>query len=361
MDESIIKELAEAEVNLQGYEWRPKWKSLFHYRIAGKITDLSLAIKHYKSLTDEQIQERVNIHYWENAAWGSFDILLNVSQEIFRNSISPQDLAKKEINNIELLLQEGKCQTVIIELDSTYINDIFFLYEKLLTGQWANFFMSDELVAYEEAYEANQQEFLFKVKKMLDSHKKLSDDPIPKELLDEFMQCKEDFQQTAPQYIQYFNKDWVVSMQIQALVWYKEFLKKVQQDGVFNLGGGVLDWVAPKEKQEQKLIPMKLIRDNDGYSAMVTSFESFESENKRVPSWSELMNYMAIKPPKGVVIVPTYAGKNVSELSIENVNNPIDRDAFRKRYNRYFKKMIDQKKLNYKVDAEDIVHTKVYF
>ena len=63
MDESVIKKLAEAEVNLQCYKWRPKWKSLFYCSIGDKITDLSEAIESYKKMNDEQIERRCSILY----------------------------------------------------------------------------------------------------------------------------------------------------------------------------------------------------------------------------------------------------------------------------------------------------------
>jgi len=57
-----------------------------------------------------------------------------------------------------------------------------------------------------------------------------------------------------------------------------------------------------------------------------------------MPSWAELMNYMASSPIHGFIVDAKYKGELVSELLIEGVEKPLDRDAFRNRYNRYFKK-----------------------
>ena len=80
-----------------------------------------------------------------------------------------------------------------------------------------------------------------------------------------------------------------------------------------------------------------LRRSNEGYEAITTSFENFTSKFQRNPQWGELMLYMLENPPNGFVINGRQKGQKVEELSIEGIEKPIDRDAFRKRFERYFK------------------------
>ncbi|MFZ2451628.1 MAG: hypothetical protein WAW36_14015 [Methylovulum miyakonense] len=47
---------------------------------------------------------------------------------------------------------------------------------------------------------------------------------------------------------------------------------------------------------------------------------------------------MAKHPPHGFTVKASFKGSSVSELTLEGVQKPIDREAFRKRYERYFKK-----------------------
>jgi hypothetical protein len=79
------------------------------------------------------------------------------------------------------------------------------------------------------------------------------------------------------------------------------------------------------------------MRSNDGYEAMTTSIGDFVSGHKRNPQWGELMSYMVENPPKGFVISGKHRSNKVVEISIEGVEKPIDRDAFRKRFERYSK------------------------
>ena len=72
-------------------------------------------------------------------------------------------------------------------------------------------------------------------------------------------------------------------------------------------------------------------------SYLTTSYKNFVSKHERNPQWGELMPYMIEYPPNGFVVSGRHRGKKVEELSIEGMEKPIDRDAFRKRFERYFK------------------------
>lgn len=79
-----------------------------------------------------------------------------------------------------------------------------------------------------------------------------------------------------------------------------------------------------------------LTRSNDGYRAITASFNDFFAEHNRNPSWSELMSYMVEQPCEDFLVKGKKAGGKVIELIIGDVNKPIDRAAFKKRFDRYF-------------------------
>ncbi len=92
------------------------------------------------------------------------------------------------------------------------------------------------------------------------------------------------------------------------------------------------------------------LRSDSGFEAMKTSFDAFVAEKNRIPKWFELIAYMVMQPPIGFNIdASSYKRGKVFEICIEGLENPIDREAFRKRYDRYFKKM------NIKADNSRII------
>ena len=50
------------------------------------------------------------------------------------------------------------------------------------------------------------------------------------------------------------------------------------------------------------------------------------------------MSYMVEYPPQGILIKGGYVKNKLIAIIIEGIDKPIDRDAFRNRFNRYFKK-----------------------
>ena len=67
---------------------------------------------------------------------------------------------------------------------------------------------------------------------------------------------------------------------------------------------------------------------------IVSNYALYFEKNNRNPTWSELMTFMAELPN----VDATYHRKRVHDLVIEGCK-PLDREAFSKRFRRYFKKI----------------------
>lgn len=111
MDKNTLIELAENEVfESSQFILNPalhNFTSLFDNESSPKISDLSDAITFYKSLTDEQIKRRYSIHYWETSSLGAYESLSGESMEYFRRSIDVRVLARRELINLQIFLNEG--------------------------------------------------------------------------------------------------------------------------------------------------------------------------------------------------------------------------------------------------------------
>ncbi|MGZ3798268.1 MAG: hypothetical protein ACXVB1_17995 [Pseudobdellovibrionaceae bacterium] len=357
MDKKITNELAENEVfSSSQFDLNPacrQFKSLFFDEINGRISDLDFAISFYESLSDEKIERRYCMLYWEECALGAYDSLEGDFLDSFHRSINKRELARRELKNVDLLLNESKFQILSSNNDEHYlINEIPSMYEKLLSGRWEDFIVVEEVEAFEAKHDEHSQwgfAFLqkaystseFKAIKLSEPKDKDRDSVEYKDWVTKSLQAHEQImleaRKNAPKYIDYFNKDWLASMQIQALIWYKELLKRIKKDGAISFLTTQPENSIPKV--QRKHISMKqLKRANDGYEAITLSFNNFNEVKSRIPNWSELMAYMAEHPPMGFTVTASYRGGSVSELSIEGVEKPIDREAFRKRYERYFPK-----------------------
>ena len=194
------------------------------------------------------------------------------------------------------------------------------LYNKIITGEWENFISINESRLFREAeskYRSDNKIDSFNVIENIDLKVLMS----------------------GPREEQFLNTLYLATQEIQALVWYREFLTEVMRDGITFYNDDHSD-NEQKDKSKRKYIDIKnLQRTNNGYEAIKASFDEFVEKNDRIPKWPELMDYMARNPSHGVIVEASYKGSLVSELLIEGVEKPIDRDAFRNRYNRYFKKM----------------------
>jgi hypothetical protein len=333
MDNSLLIELAENEVSSSDYyDSNPEvqgFTSLFSGFTKSRINDLESAIAYYKSLTEEQIERRYSIHYWEECAIGAYASLRSDFLDYFGRSIDKRELARREAKNVELLLREGKYQ-ILPDPEYMLVNEMPAMYEKLVTGKWTEFFNADELEAFQTAHQENQERM---VQHIFERYMHLPNEDDRVLALKNWL---ENGEVTGPKYIDYFNKEWVLAMQIQALVWYKIFLEKTSETGELYYVNRTQEI---RSNSRAKTISMaSLRRTNDGYEAIKLSFADFLTKHHRKPSWSELMAHMIDNPPDGFLITGKRRGAKVESLIIEGVDRPIDRAAFKKRYERYFLK-----------------------
>jgi len=276
---------------------------------------LETAISFYESLSDEQIERRYSIHYWEECALGAYDSIEYEFLNFFDRSIDKCELARRELKNVDLLLHEGKFQ-LLISKEHFCINEIASNYEKLLTGTWNEFFNAEELESYQSAHDDHGQNQINDLAKF---YKGTKDKENRRELQIEYIKKTLN---TGPKFIEYFNLDWVSALQIQALIWYKMFLKKTSE-----LGKPFFVSLTNERKSGSgvKSISMNTLRrSNDGYEAITISFTNFVSKHDRDPQWSELMLYMVENPPDGFLVSGKLRGKKIDELMIEGVEKPID-------------------------------------
>jgi hypothetical protein len=298
-----------------------EWPSLFSNLIEPRIKDISAASKFYHSHTDEKIQLRLAIRKWESGAWSLYESLMGCSLQPMSKSIDSRLWAKKEILSIELLLKEGKNQ-LMTSCDNFCLEIIPELYNHLITGDWENFILIEEGKRYEEAY----SEYL----------KDNEIDPFDERSIIDCVDFNTFFARPQEEYF-LINRAYFAAKEIQALLWYKEFLVEIMHIGITFYEEQ--DYGNDQKKSERKFIDIiNLQRSNDGYEAIRASADDFFVANDRVPKWSELMDYMAKQPPHGFTVKALFKGQKVSELTIEGEDKPIDREAFRKRCERYFKK-----------------------
>ncbi|MDD2660188.1 MAG: hypothetical protein PHY54_11020 [Methylococcales bacterium] len=328
MNEEQRKLLLEAYVRMEVYLANSKaieWPSLFSNLIKPRIKDLSAATEFYASLNDKQIEKRFAIHQWEAGAWNTYEVLMGCSLNSISHSIDPRIWARKELNNVDLLLNEGINQLMTTR-DEFSESEIPELYCKLITGDWDDFILPslEDRKKLQEAkskyFKENGYENEFEFYQTQSNHKS--------DIETLFM---------APHEKQFLNKNYLIARDIQALLWYKEFLVEVVREGI-----AFYDDSDDNEGSfSQKRNPVKvknLQRSNDGFEAIRVSFDRFNSEYNRIPKWSELMSYMVENQPRGIIIEGVYERSKLIAIVIEGIDKPIDRAAFKKRFDRYFQK-----------------------
>ena len=294
-----------------------EWPSLFSNLIKPRIKDLSVATEFYASLKDEQIEIRLAIHQWEDGAWKVYEALMGCC-------LDPRMWARKELNNVDLLLNEGVNQlmTPRNEFNASEIPD---LYCKLITGGWDDFIRPslEDTRRYEEA-----------------KSKYFKENGYQDELEFYTSESKIDFKIIfmAPREKQFLNRNYLISRDIQGLLWYKEFLAEVVREGIAFYDNDKNDNEGYISQKRNPVRVKNLQRTNDGFEAIRISFDRFNSEHNRIPKWSELMSYMVENQPYGIIVEGVYERGKLKAIVIEGVDKPIDRAAFKKRFDRYFTK-----------------------
>ena len=296
-----------------------EWPSLFSNLIEPRKKDFPSAIAFYDSLSNEEIEKRQEIHSWEAGAWNLYEDLMGCSLTPLCKSIDPCLWAKKEIFNIELLLNEGKNQLMTTkDYSDEYLEEIPGMFNKLLCGDWDNFILIDELKLFREADSKYSEENKI--------------DPFNLEGIDFIVLY------SSPRKEQFLNIFYFIAKEIQALLWYRNFLREIMSNGITFYNENVSDDIDQNKPRKKYIDIKKLKRVSNGSEAIIASYNKFCDEKNRFPEWSELMLYMSKTPPQGFKIEASFKGNSVSEILIEGVERPLDRDAFRKRYNRYFPK-----------------------
>lgn len=339
MDKDTLKEIAENEVLcVDQPDYNPAaigLVSLFANDIRERFSDIDEAINYYGDLTDEQIERRYCIHYWEECALQAYNSIRAEAIEVLRKSIDCKELAKREIKNVSLLFSDAKFNLLIS--NEYMLNDEYpGFYENLLIGDYPDFLSADEVEAFQVAQDNNYPSELFNF--VLENKEKDNNRPIDKQYLEHFGKLLYEHQNCSPRYVDYFNTNWVAAMQIQSLVWYKEYLMKVIDNGTpfIPLTNECME--IRKKKNQPQISMRKLRRSNDGYQVMTQGYTAFQSEKGRSPDWSELMDFLAQNPPAGFFIESKVIKNKVDYLIIEGSEKPIDRVAFKKRFDRYFPK-----------------------
>ncbi|GEM_PF-2345181 len=335
MDKSTIIELAEQEVfDANQYDSNPSergFTSLFSNVVPLRIKDIQTAISYYTPLSEDKIEQRYSIHFWEECAIGVYDRLFGDLSEYLFRSIDEQELARREISNVDLFLNEGKC-FLLQSPEFQCFEQITPMYEKLITGTWPDFFIAEELEAFELSYQENSQITERSLAELMSKYK-------GKEMhMPTFIEWVEATQNRGLKYTDYFNLHWVAAMEVQALIWYKVALTNISKNGrpCFD---PKIEVNSPTENRVKNITMKTLRRSNGGYEAITLSFTAFVHEFSRKPQYGELMLFMMEFPPDGFIVSGKKSGKKVSELTIEGLDNSIDRGAFRKRFDRYFRNM----------------------
>lgn len=384
MDAELIKLLAQDEVN-RANESEFEWPSLFSNNMVPFQKNIDIAIEYLNSLTKDELELRLSILNWQDSAMGTYRYLVDSSSILLRRTIEARDWGKLEIDNIKVLLEKGIDELMTPCDYFPCPNEFPSLYKNILTGNWTNFLFFEELKLSAHSRLENQIAKLLKwkwnapnedknkflaalrenweympyserVRRIKSAPIKLYDGTMSYEetiqcltaalsILDEKSNEEERYERnkaTQDEHEIYYNKTWLLARDIQALIWYKNYLLKIRENGVdFSDENEYISDYEDVEVPTPKIDEvMGLRRINDGYTAIVSSYELYKSTHDRSPKVYELMKFMADFPPQGFNVRGSYRGSKITELTIEGVENPIDREAFGKRFKRYFKKTI---------------------
>jgi hypothetical protein len=385
MDAYLIKLWAEHEVGRATTPYRECGASIFANNTVPCLKNINHAIEYLNSLSQDELEFRIAMWHWEDKAEAKYDELINDSSKLLSRSIDPREWARLEIGNIDQLLEKG-VDNLMTPCEYFHApSEIPSLYTRLLVGNWTNFIFFEELrTAYQSGFEASdasllrwqwEGELADEERKQLliamrdnweylpNSEKVRRATALPiykgqdqqRDQLQEFLvnvlsvlyEPKDEENlykrnEAIPSDEDgLYNKNWHLAKAIQALIWYKNYLQGVYKNGVdFSEENEYLpDDEDSGEGSTPKNNSVKILnRVNDGYLAMMTCYELYQSMNGRPPNWDELIRYMSNNPVSGFCVTAKLKGNKVHELTIEGVDKPIDRAAFRKRFERYFKK-----------------------
>ncbi|MGZ3798460.1 MAG: hypothetical protein ACXVB1_18975 [Pseudobdellovibrionaceae bacterium] len=224
-----------------------EWPSLFSNLIEPYKKDLASARKFYESLSDEQIR------MWEGGAWNRYEMLMGCSLSTLSKSIDPRIWSKKELLNVEMLLEQGKDQ-LMSSGHNFSVDEIPDIYNQLITGEWENFILIDDIDRFREA-----------------ESKYWEDHGIDPSDITSLKSASLYISLNRPREKDFLNRAYIVAQEIQGLLWYKEFLKEVIRDGITFYNDQHED-LEQENKPKRKFVDIKnLQRTNDGYEAIKVS------------------------------------------------------------------------------------------
>ncbi len=360
----IRKELAVIEVEDTENRQFPKGEQFLFKRVRrDRFADIPTALDYYNRLSDHQIA----VCYWEYASWACFNMFMRASKKQMAKSISMLDYVKEELKLIDVFMSTGDNeimakQSVSIDIsprinqyssimfgDNNYRNNVSHdFYLSLLNGEWEDFINPDELVSYKKAFEENFDNFC----ECLSNNESFmgivfNDSGLPKTNKDSPMACSEDcvtsvtnifsdFIASHPLYKDTFNSHWNMAVTIQGMFWYRKYLEEIDYAELERLY-----WYDPSTKPQDDHINFakQLERKNDGYLLMLDKRQAYLLEFETEPSWDKLMDYIGKNDEwNGEKVDVSYQGDKVKSINVEGMSQPLTRESFRARFNRYFKK-----------------------
>lgn len=122
-----------------------EWPSLFSNNMVPLQKNIDSAIAYINSLSNAEIYQRQSILHWEDMAINRCNGLIYESSALLRSSIDVKRLAKLEIENINLLLEEGVDRLITRSEYSRFNRELPVLYRDLVNGRWSNFIFFEEL------------------------------------------------------------------------------------------------------------------------------------------------------------------------------------------------------------------------
>jgi hypothetical protein len=330
MNAELITVLARDEI-IRAKKPYLEWPSLIKKIPPRK--DRKRAIKYLSSLSEDELESRLAIFHWEDAAMARYIELVDSGSILLNRSIDAREWAGLEIANINLVLRKGIDELMTPCEYFRWPDEFPGLYAKLVSGYWQEFISFEELkrdrlAEFESLYDwiikwslwtdpltDEDKRKLHKVIRKNWEYIPFSEQIRRKKQLpdgwfseagsyskEELTQCltavlihEEESNENDPYLYQRketteaeeadydedrdFNKTWYLARDIQALVWYRNYLRKVEEEGV--------DFSDEIEALVQDKYDIRYPEDTDETSdAMIESFKLYMPRFKRFPKYT---------------------------------------------------------------------------
>lgn len=220
-----------------------KQPSLFYYQHSQSDQELSQAIK-----------------FWEDVSTEKYSDVLGYFLVDVRKAISAKDYATKEHQRVEAFLNQGTCQ-LLTGYDEFDIEQIKPCYDNLSIGRKLDFISVEDHQYYLKA----ESDWQINYEQMLSEN------------------AEDDRQYNLPgvNLEQYFSRKWIAATEVQALVWYREFLLDIMPNGLVI---------------EQKIIDSDMVSNKPAIKrtrkvGIVVAIEAAIRSFGRKPSLQELWKY----------------------------------------------------------------------